>query len=237
MWTIVNIKPSNSKCMTIVKLIVGFILVCASFLSVGCVTTDATKWLTDSNREFELKHKPDFRLLDNTSINSIFLGKLDNKYIYKIVNNINDDIYLYLPVINNSCAIITKDTPEHVESINNNSTVHFYNKFYLNYNYILQNISLDIKLYNPLHIYIETSSCNNKDSNCFNGTSFIDAKYASKDGVFQNCVHIPSQLTIVDSTILGLRSLGYLITVPVDFALSLTPYKLFTGCGWIWGCP
>ena len=127
--------------------------------------------------------------------------------------------------------------PAHVEIIHDKSTVSFVDWLNTDKMYVPQVLSQNMESDNPLEIYIETTSCYYKSSECLHGKSFKWAKYTSKDGVFQNSIHIPPQLSFFDSTILGIRTLGYIITVPVDFALSFTPYKLFTGCAFIWGCP
>jgi len=232
-----------------ISLIIKSILVLLSLCFCGCaVLSPSTDGLKHSNNNFESWNERQLHFTENSSVKVDFLGKHNGAYLYKTVDNKGQEVFFHLPVKNGETALITLDKP--VYSNKTGKTAKFY--FYEN------NKQPYFKMIDPCTTRISTDTALDKTSeyptNVFvkvyvryyirdgvdgHAMDFHEIKYASKEGNFSNNSKKQTGLSAYDSVVLGARNMGYLITVPIDAALTVAfaPFSLFIPrCG-MWGCP
>ena len=161
--------------------------------------------------------------------------------------------FFYLPENDHEKAIVTLLSPDYSIIGSNEAKFHFcdkdnqddFNLADVPKTEISVELALSKKVEYPIDIYIYAhlnEHCRNENvcrkNFSSSSVSLIAVKYSYNNKLYLQYFDEQTRLYGLDSLTYGIRSLGYLITVPVDIALSLTPYSLFTGCGgWILGCP
>lgn len=192
----------------------------------GCATT---KKLTEVNGIFESRNKRYIEFTNNSFVKADYLGKQENAYIYRARDTNNREVFFRLPAKNGKDQYVTIQLENRDGSKKTGDSA----IFHFNYDYRRQ-LEIDNVSDYPqnINVYMFGSSYQTK------------YQYSSKDGSFST--EVPQGVTpdtelglsAGASLVLGLRGLGYMITVPIDIATFPLQfiYAMANYCG-PWGCP
>lgn len=217
-------KRSKLDIMVLFKMI---LLLTSVFYS-GCASIALSTW----NDDFEAAHQRSIEFA-SASVPAEYLGKVDDAYVYRLLDAKSQEIIFRLPAKNNRSVVI--ELHGHASSLDGGKMAmfHFNNKKQL----------MDKDSEYPQNVDVFTSSIMSSFSYaCKEGEFFNDTDKSVKQGIgCRSGVHNCHGLSVGDSMILGVRNAGYLIAIPLDIAsfpvtLPLGIIFLSNYCG-PFGCP
>ena len=85
---------STLPCANSVKIVKFIIIICMSLGMAGCITKDASKWLSNSNDDFKFINGRQLYFTGNLTANADYLGKHDNKHVYMVKDLNGQKVFL-----------------------------------------------------------------------------------------------------------------------------------------------
>ncbi|CAG0958114.1 hypothetical protein [Geobacter sp.] len=203
-----------------------FILTILLLNGCACVT------LSDWNKQFEEDHQRAIEFAAS-SVPATYLGKFNEVYVYEVTDLNNQKVIFRLPAKKDKKVEITLDDHRSYTRPGKPATFYFNNK----------DVILDTGSDFPQTVAVYTASLQTGFSySCKDGEFHNEIDKSIKEGIkcgelHQNC----HGLSMFDSSILGLRRTGYLVTATLDIAsLPLViPFAVIFAFGWCgpFGCP
>jgi hypothetical protein len=178
----------------------------------GCASNTLTKW----NDTYAARNQRSIEFANNSVVKADYLGKQENDYVYRAKDSHNRVVFFRLPAKNGKDQFVRLQ----LENRDGSKVTADFALFHFNGDY-WRELEIDTISDFPKNVNVYTS-----------GFSYeTKYQYSCKEGSFRTGVPqgvIPDTklgLSTGVSLILGLRNLGYIVTVPIDIATL--PFQVF----------